>query len=549
MNRFVAFTVGVFLLVSTFGLGVFINSTKSGTSERARSPSEVSKKGTREIREQIQSAQTVFSDHSLYTSGQCVGKLDAIYDQMNNLKLEDFLISDLYSAAPALLQELFNLRVMIRSNLQTEFFGARKDSNAVGCITAHRRLFRAMRVFEDYLGMIRENRLLAPGLSVATDEKEYKVFKGNDINILWNPVYKPQNPLVYVPQSGDVLLSRGSASVSAAIARITDEDSNFSHAGIIYIDKETGKTETIEAHIEFGTLVADIANYSDTKARALVFRFHDPKILDDETGTAKEKNAAIAHEAAKAIRQKVLDYKKKYGNSRMPNPCYDFSMNIDNPTVITPTNGKCLFCSEVVSLAFSLVGDGKYNIPTFKSSINPKNRKFLEDIGVTVKETFAPADLEVEPYFDLVLEWRDYNRIHKTHVMDAILTAMYSWMDDYGYQFFVPPGANVKTNLAFSIRRIPILDHMTGIKDKFPLNMRKEAINTMVMLDEVSNQLKDVIYDEEIKRSASLTPREMIGLLNQWRIKDAADYKSASGYNTDKDPLKAHRVHHLLRAK
>ena len=353
----------------------------------------------------------------------------------------------------------------------------------------------------------------------------------------------------YVPQSGDVLLSRGSASVSAAIARITDEDSNFSHAGIVYIDKETGKRETIEAHIEFGTLVADIANYSDTKVRALVFRFKDPNQIDDEKGTAKEKNAAIAHDAAKKIRQKVLDYKKQYGKTRMPNPCYDFSMNIDNPAVITPTNGKCLFCSEVVSLAYSLVGDGKYNIPTFKSSINPKNKKFLEDIGVTVNETFAPADLEVEPYFDLVLEWRDYNRIHKTHVMDAILTSMYSWMDDYGYQFFVPAGANVKTNLAYSIRRIPILDHMTGIKDKFPLNMRKEAINTMVMLDEVSNQLKDVIYDEESNRGASLTPREMIVVLNQWRVKDAADYESASGYNTDKDPLKSHRVHHLLRAK
>ena len=155
--------------------------------------------------------------------------------------------------------------------------------------------------------------------------------------------------------------------------------------------------------------------------------------------------------------------------------------------------------------------------------------------------------MEIEPYFDLVLEWRDYIRVHKTHIMDAILSGMYAWMDDYDYQFYVPLTGRLGTDLAYVGRRVPFVD--TFLDEKFPLNMGKDALNTMYMLDKVSNQLYAFIEDGEKANKVTFTPAQMMTALNTWRARDLADYEKGKNYNSAKDPAKAHRFHHLLRQK
>lgn len=541
MKRRWNFSVGVFIVAVMFFVGLFLNfyTQKTGSGNFS---SHEQKQTAADLSNRVQNIKSMFSDRTLLVSDECSVKLGKIYDDLNSIKIDQFSLTDLKANAPKLIQEFFDLRVFIRESLQTGFFESAKITEP--CAVAHRRLFRGMRVLEDYLGMLAENVLFAPGLSVRTDETFNRVFKGSSLNFAWNEKYKPTDPTRYEPKSGDVLLSRGSASVSAAIARITNEDSNFSHAGIVWVDPVTKKVETVEAHIEFGTVVADIADYADMKVRSVVFRLNDPSLSNEE-------NEQAAHEAATKVRDEVLKYKKLYGKSRYPNPCYDFGMKIDNPTDIKPSNDaknrKCLFCSEVVSLAYSLLTKKKYNLPQYKSFIAPKNRKFLEDIGVEVNETFAPADMEIEPYFDLVLEWRDFIRVHKTHLMDAILSGMYAWMDDYNYQFYVPLTGRIGTDVAYIGRRVPFVD--TFLDDKFPLNMGKDALNTMYMLDKVSNQLYAFLEDGEKANKVSYTPAQMTNALNTWRARDLADYEKGGNYNSGKDPAKAHRFHHLLRQK
>ncbi|MBL7543305.1 MAG: hypothetical protein JNL11_05785 [Bdellovibrionaceae bacterium] len=488
----------------------------------------------------IQSVKAFLLDRTLISSERCVPELNKIYDEMNSLNLTQFSLSDLKKNAPKLINELFKTRMELRENYQNAFSGENAGVSKE-CAFAHRRLFRAIRVFEDYIGMLHEDVFKAAGLPLRTDDKIYRVFEGNEINFLWNQTYRPTETYKYVPKSGDILLSRGSASVSASIARITDEDSNFSHAGIVYIDPVIKKIETIEAHIEYGSVVEDISHYKDMKARAVVFRFNDPKLSSAE-------NAQIAHEAAAKVRNVILDYKKNKGTRRFPNVCYDFSMVIDNPTEFDPTKSKCLFCSEVISLAYKLVAGGKYTVPKFQSPIDPKNRTFLASIGATAKETFAPADLEIDPNFDMVMEWRDYRRIHRTHIMDAILTSVYGWMDEYNYQFQPPKFDLLKTSLAYKARRVPLLDRALKLDEKFPLNMVKSGLDAMLMLDEVANQLAAVIDKKEGGQGITLTPKEMLSLLEQWRLQDAKDYQSSSEYNKAGDILKDQRVHHFLRA-
>ena len=68
--------------------------------------------------------------------------------------------------------------------------------------------------------------------------------------------------------SGDLLVSRGGAEVSAFISRGNDFPGNFSHVAIIHIDKETNKPYFVEAHIEKGVAIATLEHYlKDKKLR------------------------------------------------------------------------------------------------------------------------------------------------------------------------------------------------------------------------------------------------------------------------------------------
>lgn len=550
MHKFNGKVWGSFIVFSFFVFGYFFSKSYQPVSS-AHLSSEHQPAYTKESFETyIFEKRRLLQDRTFFNNGSCEKELTDIYDYIGSLKVENFDKENVKAHFSSILKTLFDFRMEVRKVYQDEYF---KGHVSKSCAFAHRKLFRGMRVLEDFVGMVGAGTYRKPAAADLLGKKEaeefYRVFEGNKENFLWNTDYENQNSTKYIPQSGDVLLSRGSATVSAAIARITDEDSNFSHIGLVYVDPVTKKVETIEAHIEYGTLVADISEYRDMKARALVFRFHDPS-------KTKEENAKIAHEAASKARAEVEKYKKKFGFSKYPSICYDFSMKVDNPINIEPSNDaksrKCLFCSEVVSLGFSLAGNVKYRVPTFLSPLNPKNRKFIEDIGVTVKETFAPADIELDPYFDLVLEWRDYIRIHKTHRMDAILTSVYSWMDEYGYEFIPPANVKEKTELGYALRRIPVFDKLTGVKDKFPLNLSKNGIAAMQMIDMAASNLYNYLEDLEKRNNKIYTTKEMIAFLSVWRTQDLADYEAIDpekAYGTKKDPYQSYRVHDFLRAK
>lgn len=542
--------IGVFFVVITFFIFGFFISKKHTPMQHKDLSSEASGLFNKDsFINYINEKKVLLQDQSFYKTENCVRELNDIYSTINSLKVSDFDKANVHQNFYEIIKVLFDFRIEIRKSFQAEYF---RNKVSQECAFEHRKLFRSMRVIEDFIGMVGVGVIRAPAAADGgkKEEKEdfYRVFKGKKENFMWNKDYPQTDDLKYTPQSGDVLLSRGSATVSAAIARITEEDSNFSHIGMVYIDPVTKKVETIEAHIEYGTLVADISEYSDMKVRSLVFRFNDPK-------NTKEENAKIAHEAAKKVREQMLSYQKKYKYSKYANVCYDFSMNVDNPIVIEPSddpkNRKCLFCSEVVSLGFSLVQNGKYKVPTYFSPITPKNRKFIEDIGVNVTKTFAPADIEIDPYFDLVLEWRDYIRVHKSHRLDAVLTAVYDWMDSYKYQFFVPKNIGTKTDFGYVARRLPIFDILTGVKDKFPLNMTKGGINAMQMIDLSANALNNLLVDKEEKNKVMYTHKEMVNILNAWRLSDLAEYEAREAnkvYGTDKDPYRDYRVHDFFRA-
>jgi len=198
--------------------------------------------------------------------------------------------------------------------------------------------------------------------------------------------------------SGDLLVSRGGAEVSALISRGNDYPGNFSHIALIYVDEKTKQPFLIEAHIEKGVAIASVAQYeADKKLRFMVMRPRTdlPEMQADPT-----------------LPQKAARYMFEQAQKRhIP---YDFKMNFYDTTQ--------MFCSEVASYAYRTYGLQVWKYPSTISSQGVVN--WLHDFGVENFITQMPSDLEYDPQLSVVAEWRDPQTLYKDHIDNAAMDAL-----------------------------------------------------------------------------------------------------------------------------
>lgn len=195
-------------------------------------------------------------------------------------------------------------------------------------------------------------------------------------------------------KSGDVLLSRGSASVSALIARASNFPGNFSHVALLHINKSNNEIKIIESHIEKGVAIADSnAYFKDKKQRILVLR---KRYAND---------SMLAHQAATAMIETL-------SQQNIP---YDFNMDYTD-------SGK-MFCSEVASFAYNTQGVKLWSIPSGIS--HPGAVTWLNNFGVQYFSTQMPSDLEYDKEMVLIAEWFDRDLLWEDHVYNAAMDALY----------------------------------------------------------------------------------------------------------------------------
>ncbi len=204
--------------------------------------------------------------------------------------------------------------------------------------------------------------------------------------------------------SGDLLVSRGGAEVSALISRGNDYPGNFSHVALIYVEEKTNKPYLIEAHIEKGVAVSSVEQYvNDKKLRFMVLRLRsDLPVMQNDS--------LLAHKAAKAAYEAAL-------RRHIP---YDFKMNF--------YDSSAMFCSEVASYAYKTKGVELWqNISTISSAgvVN-----WLHDFGVENFVTQMPSDLEYDPQLSIVAEWRDPETLYKDHIDNAAMDALLEKAND-----------------------------------------------------------------------------------------------------------------------
>ena len=230
--------------------------------------------------------------------------------------------------------------------------------------------------------------------------------------------------------SGDMLVSRGGAEVSALISRGNDYPGNFSHVALIYIDTKTNTPYLIEAHIEKGVAVSSVAEYTkDKKLRFMVLRLrHDLP--------AMQKDMVLPQRAAQFM----------YGEALSRHIPYDFKMNFYDSTA--------LFCSEVASYAYKKNGVQLWqNISTI-SSVGVVN--WLKDFGVENFVTQMPSDLEYDPQLSIVAEWRDPETLYKDHIDNAAMDALLEKANNgttVGYNIWMLPVARIMKGYCWMLNR------------------------------------------------------------------------------------------------
>ncbi len=231
--------------------------------------------------------------------------------------------------------------------------------------------------------------------------------------------------------SGDLLVSRGGAEVSAFISRGNDFPGNFSHVAIVHIDPKTNEPYFVEAHIEKGVAIATLDEYlNDKKLRFMVMR---PR-ADLAQMIA---NPMLPHEASLFISEE----------SQTRHIPYDFKMDY--------YDSSAMFCSEVGSYAYKKFG---INLWEFESTISSNGIiDWLNNFGVENFVTQMPSDLEYDPMLSVVGEWRDKEILFQDHLDNAVMDALISRAnkgEKLDYNIWMLPIARVVKGYSFFLNAI-----------------------------------------------------------------------------------------------
>jgi hypothetical protein len=231
--------------------------------------------------------------------------------------------------------------------------------------------------------------------------------------------------------SGDLLVSRGGAEVSALISRGNDYPGNFSHVALVYVDPATKTPWLVEAHIEKGVAIANADQYeADKKLRFMVLSpRNDLPALQKDPGIPA-KAAAFA-----------------YNDALQRHIPYDFKMNFQD--------SAALFCSEVGSYAYRRNGIQLWQATSTISSQGVVN--WLHAFGVEHFVTQMPADLEYDPQLSVMAEWRDPQTLFKDHLDNAVMDVLLEQADKgetIGYNHWMLPLARVLKGWSWLMNRM-----------------------------------------------------------------------------------------------
>ncbi len=427
-----------------------------------------------------------------YDRSNCMEFLTRFQAMMAPEKIQDFDMQALKASAEQTLQTLWETRQAMHEKL------AALPEN---CVQESRGAFRVVRFLEDYIGeWTRAQRPLDPtGFDFFS--QPVPIVEKNDayLSFTANPSEK------FEFRNGDLLITRGVSYLSANIARIGTSETQFSHVVFYHRDAASGKQETIESYVGEGVGTYDI-NYAlrNENARIMVLR---------------AKDASLADRAANQMYTRVTQAVAAGAPIQ-----YDFQFEWDNPDKMS--------CAEVARAAFKAASSNQVVIPQYPSQIQFRNTDYIERIGMGNGWTFAPGDMELDPRFELVAEWRDLRLTRDSRQKDAILTEMFKWMEEKNYVLHDTFTSSLAGKLVWPSSHTvfwPLVRKATGAPGSTP-KVPKRVFQTMALLNEVGKaflgKVKALDADHEKQTGWPMNMTELYQAIEALRSEDLALFQS-----------------------
>lgn len=467
------------LLLTVFATPSYANSTTTAKQETL-------KKNVTSVLLQVTDAE--------FTQANCEIRLNQIHKTLQTIRWDLYSNAELRQDSLSIIEALWAARSRLHANL---------DKVNSSCALRMREVFHLMRDTEDYLG------------EFAYDVPAYNPTKINfqeqPIPILDVKAY----PRYFVSsrvsaenfkfKSGDLMVARGISFLSAIISQVSNNHSQFSHVVFMNVDGKTKKTNTIESYIGVGVTRYELEYaLKNENARLLVLR---------------PKNLEWGAKAADLLNTRVTE-----GNGRGGPIAYDYGMDfVDHST---------MSCAEIATASYRWASHGKLVLPTYPAQITMKNDAFLKQLSLKRGPIFTPGDLEIDPQFEMILDWRDPRLIRDSRYKDAILSEMMRWIGDLSYQFHETTKSVVAKYLIFPSRKTPVwglVRQATGAPN-LDKEIPKPILGLMTVLAQIGDALLEKVENEDKNHIAAkgrpMTNEQLRVYLESVRVQDLKEFEN-----------------------
>lgn len=319
--------------------------------------------------------------------------------------------------------------------------------------------------------------------------------------------------------SGDLLITRGVSFLSGMIARLGQRSTQFSHVVMVHEDSETKKLKTIESYVGVGVAFYDM-DYAlkNENARILWLRAKDTRIGEK----ASELMGALVKER---LAQK--------------NPIkYDYELNFNDP--------KTMSCAEVSQVAFQMASNNEFKIPYYPNVIAGA-KSIIERLKLVEGDTYEPGDMEIDPRFELVGEFRDLRLTRDSRQKDAIMTAIFDWMEERNYVLVDNMKSRLAGGLIYDVRRTfmwPLVKKVLKLDD-FSKEIPRNMLRTVTIINQLgAEMLKELkARDEKFEKDAGL-PMSYMDFYRALEEMRSEDLKLYENKKTRKQAI----IHKYLRS-
>ena len=435
--------------------------------------------GTFDWRAALDEVIEALSDPTYVTQENCASVIGGFVDPLYTLPSAAFAphtrseVQELRRDGVRQLGRFFQTRMLLKERFDS------LPAPTRACVDAVRRGLRYSRFAQDYLA----DWLYQRGVIGQTPKR---LLAGGYPHTMLNPKFEKIEF-----KTGDILIARGTAVVSSLIARLGDEEGDFSHLAIVSEDVH-GKKYIVQSLIQTGTIITPLNEFlAETEGRMVLLRFKDQAL-------AARAARLIIHRAAQALAR----------GAAIP---YDFAVDSSERYYI--------YCAELMEYAFELASGGRVRVPRYRTSLRHlQGTPFLHQVGIYVSDVTTPQDTELDPRFDIVAEYVNIPKIHSVRLQNAAVTAMLSWFV-HGYELQPDPSSEALVHVLVAALRMGLLGSkftQYHVPEKAVLTWYKSS-TVVNLLTQVSTEI-----DAQFSRRHGYSPtfRELLAGLEHFRHDD-----------------------------